>query len=531
MSRQAQVGAFAILALLLLFGIFYVITNFGTRYTGYRQGIHFQSAAGLHSGALVYFSGVTVGTVDSITLLPDNTVDVVLAINRDVDIPVNSRFLIQAPLTGDPNLVIVPPTPIRIPVGYVGPTPTPFPALPRTMLPVDQQPEGTNTATIADLLEQGQGEIKRLDQMLSDLEKREPALLDSLQQTLTNANQLTVTAKSAITTMSAQLQSSLAQASANIVELTATLNDTAKLNSHHVDNIVANLDSTSKSLDVSMKALSELASNKDLKANVLATTKNIAETTESISGILKDLHSITGDPQTRAQIKNTIANLDATMQRANSLLGELGGTSHVYGVDPGATPYPLDTAVPGAGPAAAPAAPAGVQAAPAGTPEPVTAQSLHLKSRLTAIAQDLIAIQVRMSGLSQQTICCPNALYSADQGPISDMNAIILPHSATSVMVGANNIGYNTTANAVLLQSLSPSVRVGGGVLYSQLGVMGQYNAKLFGLEARAYNPRWVNLDLYGNLNLTRQLQLFIGERALNQPARRFTYGLQATFP
>ena len=49
--------------------------------------MHFESAAGLHSGALVYFSGVTVGTVDTITLLPDNTVDVILAVNSDVDIP------------------------------------------------------------------------------------------------------------------------------------------------------------------------------------------------------------------------------------------------------------------------------------------------------------------------------------------------------------------------------------------------------------------------------------------------------------
>ncbi len=87
MTRQAQVGAFAIIALLLLFGVFYVITDFGTRHTGYRVGVHFESAAGLTSGALVYFSGVNVGSVDSITLLPDNTVDVILAVNKDIDIP------------------------------------------------------------------------------------------------------------------------------------------------------------------------------------------------------------------------------------------------------------------------------------------------------------------------------------------------------------------------------------------------------------------------------------------------------------
>src|SRR5487761_1256744 len=125
MTRQAQAGASALLAMLLLFGVFYVITDFGTRHSGYRVGIHFTSAAGLHSGASVYFSGVGVGTVDSITLLPDNTVDVILAINRDVDIPRASRFLIQAPLTGDPSLIIVPPVPVPRPAGVTGPTPAP----------------------------------------------------------------------------------------------------------------------------------------------------------------------------------------------------------------------------------------------------------------------------------------------------------------------------------------------------------------------------------------------------------------------
>src|SRR5215469_12019067 len=127
MTKQAQVGAFALLALLLLFGVFYIITDFGTRHTGYKTGIHFQSAAGLHSGAIVYFSGVTAGTVDSIVLLPDHTVDVILAVNHDIDIPRASRFLIQAPLTGDPNLVIVPPVPKTGPQGVLGPTPKPLP--------------------------------------------------------------------------------------------------------------------------------------------------------------------------------------------------------------------------------------------------------------------------------------------------------------------------------------------------------------------------------------------------------------------
>ncbi|HTU70911.1 MAG TPA: MlaD family protein [Candidatus Baltobacteraceae bacterium] len=524
MSRQAQVGAFALLALLLLFAVFYVITDFGTRHTGYRIGVHFQSAAGLHSGALVYFSGVTVGSVDSITLLADNTVDVILAINRDVDIPRESRFLIQAPLTGDPNLIIVPPVPH--PSGVFGAPRETARMIPleRRVLPIDQQPEGQNTATIADLLQQGQGEVVKLDAMLDELSKREPKLLDTLQSTLTNADELTASMKTAIGSLSAQLQSSLGEASANLVALTGTLNDTTQLNSHRITDILVQFQQTSHALNTSMASLESMVTDPALHTSVLATTKNIADTTENIAGITHDLRSITSDPQTQAELKNTVANLDATMQRANSLLGALGGTSRVYGVDEGATPYPLPTmpasAVPGAN----------ASPAPLGTPLP-TAASLHLRNRLTRIASNLISIQLRMSELSAQKVCCPNGLYSSDRGPQTDLDATLLPNSSTSLFVGANDIGYHTTTNLALLHSLNDDTRVGGGILYSQLGLIGQYNAGVFGLDTRFYDPRRPQLDIYGNLHLTRNLELFYGERAINHAERRFSYGLQTQFP
>ena len=512
MSRQAQVGAFALLALLLLFGVFYVITDFGTRHTGYRIGVHFQSAAGLHSGAIVYFSGVTVGTVDAIQLLPDNTVDVILAVDRDVDIPKASRFLIQAPLTGDPNLIIVPPRPIA------GVVPEP---LTRNVLPLPEQPQGTNTATIADLLEQGQGEIIKLDAMLSDLAKREPRLLDTMQDTLANADRLTRTAQSAISSMSSELQSSLAEASHNIVALTATLNDSAQMNKGHINAILANFDASSAALNASMGALKQMATNPDLKANVLSTTKSIADTTANIAGITRDLRNVTDDPQTQAQIKNTMANLDATMQRANSLLGGFGGTSSVYGVDTGATPFPMGTSGPVSPTSTYPPPP---YAQP-------TANPLQIRSRLSAVAKQLISIQVRMSELNAQSVCCPNSLFTADKGPESDINAVVLPNAGTSLMFGANNIGHGTTANAALIQSLSQNVRFGGGVLYSQFGVLGQYNAKLFDLQAELFNPQRPQFDYTGGINLTPTLQLFAGERAANHEERRFTYGLQYKLP
>ena len=527
MTKQAQVGAFALIALLLLFGVFYVITDFGTRHTGYKTGIHFDSAAGLHSGALVYFSGVTVGTVDSIVLLPDNTVDVILAVNRDVDIPRDSKFLIQAPLTGDPNLVIVPPTPRPQPAGLVGPTPAPpaLAVLPRNVLPIEQQPRGTNAATIADLLQEGQGEIKRLDSMLADLETREPRLLDTLQTTLNNANELTTTANRSVSELSSTLQTSLTAASANIVALSDTLNNTATVDSKRVDAILLQLQSTSVALNTSMASLQELATNRDLKSNIIATTKNIADTTQTISELAHDLRSITGDQQTQHQVKNTVANLDATMQRANSLLGALGGTSDVYGVDAGATPYPA-TGVTPAPPYPLPSAMPG----PHATSEP-SQRRQQIKARLGEIAKNLVAIQVRMTGLSSERVCCQSPLFTADRGPQTDVNAVFLPGGNTSLRVGVEDVGHNTTVDFLALQSFTPNVRFGGGLLYSRLGVLSQYHSRLFGLEGRLYDPRRPELDLVGNLNVTHGVQLFFGERGLNHVERRNVYGVQLQIP
>ncbi|HEY8321149.1 MAG TPA: MlaD family protein [Candidatus Baltobacteraceae bacterium] len=520
MTKQAQVGLFAALAMLLLFGLFYVITDYGTRHSGYRLGVHFDSAAGLQSGSLVYFSGVTVGSVDGIVLLPDNTVDVTLAIGQDVDIPRNSKFLIQAPLTGSPNLLIVPPKP-----GAPAPTPSPWE---RQVLPIADQPRGTNSATIADLLDQGQGEVKRLDRLMADLETREPKLLDTLQHTLESANSLTNTANATVAQLATQAQ----LASQNVVSLTDSLNRTVNGNTPRVNSILAQLDQMSVSLNKSTKSLEDIATNKDVKDSLVATTKNIADTTQTISDLTKDLRTITGNPQTQSQLRDTISNVDAAAQRTTSLLGTLGGTSNVYGVDAGATPAPVP--LPGASPYPVVTLPPGNY--PIGSPAPRTggadqAKRAQLKAKLGGIVKNLVSIQLRISELSSQRFCCNAPLLSSDRGPMTDINAIFLPVGGTSVMIGGNDFGGpHTTANLAILQSMGRGARIGGGLLYSRLGLIGQYRTKTLGFEGRFYDPRHPTLDLYGDLPIAPGFRLFFGQRDVTHIERRSVYGLQLNF-
>jgi phospholipid/cholesterol/gamma-HCH transport system substrate-binding protein len=500
MTKQAQVGIFAILSLLLLFGIFYVITDFGTRHTGYRVGVHFDSAAGISSGALVYFSGVTVGSVDSIVLLPDNTVDVIMAIGSDISIPRASQFLIQAPLTGSPSLIIVPPKPIP---GVVPPASA---MLERQVLPIADQPHGRNPATLADLLDEGQGQIKKLDALLSDVKNREPRMMASLQNTMDNADALTATART-----------SLARLSAQTTLLASSLQQTLNSNTPKIDAILTQLDQMSISLNKSSQSLQQLAQNKELKGSLVETAINIAYTTKNIADLTADLRTMTGNPATQAQFRNTIANVDAASQRANSILGNFGGTSCVYGVDACGTPPPANGTSSEAIPAASPF--------PA-EPFPKTHAQRSIKNAL----KGLVALQIRESGLSRQQACCLNPILSRDRGPQTDINAVLLANRGTSMLLGVNDLGYHNTWNAALLSRIAPNTRVGGGVLYGQLGLLAQYNARAFGLEGMLYDPRYAMLDLYGNYNVGSGLGLYLGERDTLHRERRTVYGVQMQF-
>jgi hypothetical protein len=82
---------------------------------------------------------------------------------------------------------------------------------------------------------------------------------------------------------------------------------------------------------------------------------------------------------------------------------------------------------------------------------------------------------------------------------------------------------------------MSPSLSVGGGVLYSRLGARAIYSPGLtrglgLGFEARVYDLRHPTTDAYANLGFGNGLTLFGGERDILHSGRRTTLGLQYQF-
>lgn len=535
MNRQAAVGLFTIVALLGLFAVFFVLANVGTQ-GRYKIGVHFKSAAGLHKGALVYESGVVVGVVDATDLLPDFSVRVILAINNSVSVPRGARFLIQLPLTGDATLEIVPQ--VASTLNRPGGTPPAVAVLPREILPIDQMPQGTNPATIQDLLDQGQGEVKRLDTMLAVLEQREPKLLNQVESLLANGQNLSATANAEfgrlshrIDTLSSTLEVALNQGSANLVDVSAQLDSAVRRNSGHVDAIVASLDASARDLNRTADQVASLAADPQLRSNILQTTQGIAQTATTFSSIAGDLRTVTGNPQTQAQLRDTVANVDAAAQKANSVFAQFGGTSHVYGVDAGATPAPAGTP----GPSGAYPQPTGSGAPRSGPSAPPGTIQSNVKNKLGTLVHQLVALQIRVSELDRQHAASNSSpLLTKDRGPQTDINVIAAPRGATYLYTGFNDIGGPaSSANFVGMATVKPGLQIGGGVLYSRLGARAVYApvpGKGFSLEGRVYDLRRPTTDAYANFNLGNGLTLFGGERDALRAERRTTFGLQYQF-
>jgi ABC-type transporter Mla subunit MlaD len=548
MNNQARVGLFAILGVVAVFAIFYVLSDLGTRTRGYKVGVRFPSAAGLHRGAIVSFSGVPIGVVDHVELEPDYTTDVVLAINPGYGIPANSRFLIQAPLTGEPSVLITPPR------SGVAPAPT----LPPDVLPLDEQPEGSSPASIGELLEQGQGEVRRFDHILGLLEKRSPQLLDELDSTLKSASVLSSTANASLSQLSAHadslitsLQTTANAAGGNVVALTQSLNGTVDRNSGKIDTLLTQLNKTSVSFAAAVDSLKDVATNPSVKNNLVETTHSFAVTAKTFSELAQDLRQVTGNPQTQAQLRDTVARIDATSQKIDSLLGDIGGTSKVYGVDKGATPAPGGLTPPPAGfvptsrplrmPAGMPAPYASPSPGPTASGQsssgtqanPVAGKLASLKARIDAFTKDLVQLQVRVGELAPERPGSANRntspLLTSDRGPQSDFNISILPHAGTSLFAGVNDVGANTTANFMLMSNHN-GLRYGAGIEYSRLGLSAAFGGPRLGFEARAYDLRHPTLDTYANLFLAPKLQLFGGERDTTHASRRSVLGVQFEF-
>src|SRR5208283_3454417 len=155
--------------------------------------------------------------------------------------------------------------------------------------------------------------------------------------------------------------------------------------------LLVSLNKTADSLSVATDQLKALATNAEVRNELMETVKQISIAMTNIAALTNDLRSAAENPTTQGQLRDTLAHIDAASQRANSLLGALGGTSSVYGVDPNATP-PAGAAAPASNDRIVPQSPAPAVPSPSGR-EKKTSGDFHLspeiRNRIGEVAKSL----------------------------------------------------------------------------------------------------------------------------------------------
>jgi phospholipid/cholesterol/gamma-HCH transport system substrate-binding protein len=499
MSTAVRVGVFSVLTVLGIFVVWYILGNVSLRRNSYQIGIHFSNVVGLQPGSDVQLAGVDIGIVDDIKLLPDQTATVVCSIHSENTLYRGSIFTVTQTLTGSQStLAIIPPRDLASAV-----------PLPKRILPEAEQPEGTVPPTIADLLNEGQKRLLELDKTLAIVNTELPGIVRNFNGVAVHTDSLIVHADKNFNQLGQQLNMTVASVNGvvsqlngllavngrNITDMTTGMRQLLATNGPKVAGLIENLSATAANLNKTMASVQSIASDPNLKANLVATTANLKDSSEKLKEIATNIQDVTGDPKIQAELKSTVQNLDETIAKANDILGNFStaqgaGPNPPGAGTPGASPVPYVTPLPGSH-----------QAAP-------QAASFHMGSNGGLSQFDLISGQVRLYWNYRP------------QGALSDVNFTLLPRFPTHLTFGVEGLGSTTTYDFLVGRRASPSLDLGFGVLHSQLGLRTNWQGLgPFGARADLYNSKQPQLDLYGDLRLAQRLQFYYGEQALMGPA------------
>jgi phospholipid/cholesterol/gamma-HCH transport system substrate-binding protein len=287
MSREARVGIFVLLGLLVLTYFTFRVGKWGwIGERGYRLTVDFDSASGLDPKANVKMAGVPVGRVEEIRLV-DNRARLVLRIQEGVRIPADSVATIQSQgLLGEKYVEI-------LPGGEAD-----------RVLPADGRVEKTLP----------------------------PANLDEIVRKFTgiaeDVRRFTETLSSTLGTEEAR--KALSDILRNVQEMTETLRVVVTANEERLNRILANVDTLSGDL----RELSS-ASKDDLRATI-ANLREFSETLKNDTpGLARKLEEMSENVsamigENRENIRESLVNLrsasaklDDTLESASAVLGRI----------------------------------------------------------------------------------------------------------------------------------------------------------------------------------------------------------------
>ncbi|MBV8170786.1 MAG: MCE family protein [Candidatus Eremiobacteraeota bacterium] len=511
-SQQVRVGIFTLLALVAAFVVWLYISDIGARARGYPIAVHFKDVGALQEGASVVISGVAVGDVTKIDLLPDQTVLAEAVISKGTTVYRESTFTVESTLTGQSSLAIKPPHDLA----HATVLAHGIPADP------NDAPWGVLPPTITDLVSESQAQLKSLEKTVAIINVEMPRLARRFDSVASHTDHLITRADTNFTELSESLKVTVANLNRvvalsgnNIISLTGNLNGLVANNSERVQQLVDALSDTAKNLNTTMANFAALTGDPTIRQSLVQTAVNFKDASEKLKVAATELQSLTGDPNVQAQLRGTISNLNDVTAKANDLLGNFSTATGPLPTP--AAPLPEVTPLQGATPA-----PGAVPlATPFGGVPPAAAPAPHASPHQNVLANlKLVEPDVRLYWDSR-----------FNGGPTSDLNFTFLPRAPGNFTLGANSLGHDTTYNVLLNRRVAPGFTLSAGVLYSNLGVKAVYLPSFLGIDARLYNSNNPTLDLYGDVKLAKQIMLFYGEKNVFGPNTLTpTFGMQANF-
>jgi phospholipid/cholesterol/gamma-HCH transport system substrate-binding protein len=299
LSNEAKVGGFTVAGLMLLAYMIIHLSGFSFTDKGYEVQAVFNQVNGLKPGNVVRFSGVDVGKVSMVQVVPEG-IRAMLLINRGVQIPEGSRFSIMADgLLGEKYIEI---TPAENNGRFLSPGCVVYGA----------SPQGLDTL------------ISSADKTLIDVQK----LVQSMNDILGDE---TVKASLKATAINAKaITDNLNIMSATLARMAVNNEADVAMMVHNLKGMAASLNSVSARID---SLLGSIDNNGQTANDLRAAIGNIRTTSARIEKMAAALEGVVTDPKTAANIKETLSNARDASEKAKKMMNKLDGIKVEPSVD------------------------------------------------------------------------------------------------------------------------------------------------------------------------------------------------------
>lgn len=459
LGASVKVGFTVVVATILLFAITIFMGVWNKKAEGVNYYIVFDNVSGLQVGASVLKSGVKVGKVADILVIPhsepenlrDRARVTVLIANKKETLTLGSGYYISSNLMGDKWIEIRPKGgDILKPCNVSAKEPWKEPyasgispisvddimiSAEKTLAKVDEAVSNFNSLLGDKKLQQDLKDAvsnvkaaadsfreiaEKADGSISGLVDKVSGILDNSNELIRNVNGIVVAS------------------GGDIKDITSSVKNILKNNEASIGDMITTLTETSHSLNLTMKSLETIVSDEKFGNNILGILENLEKTTTELNGIVNDVHGLTSDQQLKDDLKATIRETKETMEGANKLIKRARG---ILGDKEG--------------------------------------------SKGGKVSR-LIQLDTEMGWATENGLSSGNA------------NLWILPRGENALKIGVDDIGEENKFNLQYGKNIG-SFRPRVGVIRSKLGVgVDSFIGKNLELSVDAYNTRDVQVDLMG---------------------------------